>query len=130
MQRLQRIVIFLLLFLCAPALCRADSFDGDWYGSFERSNSLVYVVTHFSVADGKTNATVDLIDLAKFISRRLTGKPLDNLELTPPHGHFELADKAARLSFDGQMAGGVMIGTVAEGSNQFPFRLDRMAKTH
>lgn len=130
MPKLQRAAIFLLLLLCVPALCSPASFDGDWYGGFERPDSRVFVVTHFAVADGKTNATIDLIDMAKFIPLRLKGKPLTNLDLTPPHGHFELADDAARLTFDGQMASGVMIGTVVESGKEFPFRLDLMAKSH
>ena len=82
--------IFLLLFLSAPALCSAASFAGDWYGGFDRPDSHVFIITHFSVANGQTNATIDLIDMAKFIPLRLTAKPLNNLALTPPHAHFEL----------------------------------------
>ena len=129
MVKCQRTRIFLLLFLCVPSIWAAASFDGDWVGGFERPESLVFVHTHFQVAKDGTTGTIDVIDKAKAVNPGLMGKPLDKLELNPSRVHFELANNASQLSFEGQVANGVMIGVVEERGKKFPFRLDLMAKT-
>lgn len=62
------------------------------------------------------------------------GWPLDKLELTASHVHFELVNKAdphslvvvppGPLSFDGQVTNGVMTGVVKDSGMKSPFRLD------
>jgi len=127
MQEYQRATISLLLFLCVPSIWAAASFEGDWVGDFERSESRVFVHTHFGAAKDGTTGTIDVIDLA--INTRLMSKPLDKLELNPARVHFELADKASQLSFEGQVTNGVMTGLVEDRGKKLPFRLDLMAET-
>ena len=128
LQKYQRITIFLLLlFLCVPSIWADASFDGDWVGVFELPESQVFVHTHFQVAKDGTTGTIDVIDMA--MDTRLVGKPLDKLELNPSRVHFELADKASQLSFEGQITNGVMTGVVEDSGKKLPFRLDLMAKT-
>jgi pimeloyl-ACP methyl ester carboxylesterase len=146
MQKHQRTTIFLLLFLCVPSIWAAASFDGDWVGGFERPESRVFVHTHFGAAKDGTTGTIDVIDLAintrpmgKLlvidprvgfpINTWLIGKPLDKLELNPSRVHFELADNANPLSFEGQVTNGVMTGVVEDRGMKLPFRLDLMAET-
>jgi len=129
MVKYQRTTIFLLLFLCVPSIWADASFDGDWVGGFERPESLVFVHTHFQVGKDRTTGTIDLIDKAKVVNPGLMGKQLDKLELNPSRAHFELADKASQLSFEGQVTNGVMTGVVEERGKKFPFRLDLMAET-
>ena len=115
--------IFLLLFLIVPSIWADASVDGDWFGSFERPDSRVFVLTHFVAANG--TGTIDLMDQ----TRVLKGKPLDKLELNPSRVHFELVDKASQLSFEGKVTNAVMTGVVEERGRKFPLRLDWMAKT-
>src|ERR1035438_7643904 len=116
---MQRTTIFFLLFLGVPSIWAASSFDGDWVGGFERPESRVFVHTHFGVTNNETTGTIDVVDLSintrpkdnppdvfshfGYVPNTLViGKPLDKLELTPSHVHFELGDKACPLSFEGR----------------------------
>jgi pimeloyl-ACP methyl ester carboxylesterase len=145
MQKFQRTTIFILLFLCVPPVWAASSFDGDWVGGFERPESQVYVHTHFGTATNGTTGKIDVIDplckgklpqidlqfeleLGYVPNTWIVGRPLDKLELTPPHVRFELADKDTPMSFDGQVTNGVMTGVVKDRGMKLPFRLDLTAK--
>jgi hypothetical protein len=127
MQKFQRATIFLLLFLGAPSIWAASSFDGDWVGGFERPESHVYVHTHFQTTTNGTTGTIDVMDLGEFFTASI-GKPLDKLELTQSHAHFKLADKAYPLSFEGRVTNGAMTGVVEDSGMKLPFRLDLMAR--
>jgi pimeloyl-ACP methyl ester carboxylesterase len=145
MQKFQRTTICFLLFLCLPSIWAAASLDGDWIGGFERPESRVFVHTHFWATNNETTGTIDVVDLS--INTRATGKlpdvysklgyvpntlligkPLNKLELTPSHVHFELADKACPLSFEGRVTNGVMTGMVQDSGTKLPFHLDLMAR--
>ncbi|MGA3283414.1 MAG: alpha/beta fold hydrolase [Verrucomicrobiota bacterium] len=146
MLKYEGVIIFaLLLLFFVPSIWAAASFDGDWVGGFERPESRVFVHTHFGAANDGTTGTIDVIDLAintrpmgkppvidpRFgypINTQLMGKPLDKLELNPSRVHFELADKASQLSFEGQVTNGVMTGLVEDRGKKFPFRLDFVIK--
>jgi pimeloyl-ACP methyl ester carboxylesterase len=106
-----------------PSIWAHASVDGDWFGSFERPDSQVFVLTHFVAANG--TGTIDLMDL----TRVLKGKPLSRLDLNRSRVHFELFDKASQLSFEGKVTDAVMTGVVEERGRKFPLRLDWMAKT-
>jgi pimeloyl-ACP methyl ester carboxylesterase len=146
MLKYEGVIIFtLLLLFFVPLIWAAPSFDGDRVGGFERPESRVFVHTHFGAAKDGTTGTIDVIDMA--MNTRLTGKPpvidprvgypintwligkpLDKLELNPSRVHFELADKAGPLSFEGQVTHGVITGVVEDRGMKLPFRLDLMAK--
>jgi dienelactone hydrolase len=126
MQKHQRATISLLLFLCVPSIWASPSLNGDWIGGFERPESHVFVHAHFWATNNGTTGTIDVIDMA--MDTRLVGRPLDKLKLNPSRVHFELADKASQLSFEGQVTNGVMTGVVEDGGRKLPFRLDSMAK--
>jgi pimeloyl-ACP methyl ester carboxylesterase len=145
LQKHQRTTIFLLLFLGVPSIWAASPLDGDWTGGFERPESRVFVHTHFWATNNETTGTIDVVDLsinARFTGQPpdvfskfgyvpntlLIGKPLDKLELTPSHVHFELADKDSPMSFDGQVTNGVMTGMVQDSGMKLPFHLDCMAR--
>ncbi len=115
--------------------------DGDWIGGFERPKSQVYVHAHFVPATNGTTGTIDVLDplckgklpqfdlqLGYVPNTWLTNRPLDKLELDPPHVHFELADKDSPMSFDGQVMNGVMTGVVEDRGMKLPFRLDLTAR--
>ncbi|MGH7953792.1 MAG: hypothetical protein ACREFE_17985, partial [Limisphaerales bacterium] len=144
-QKYQRTTtIFILLFLCVPLIWAAPSLDGDWIGGFERPESQVFVHAHFGTAKEGTTGTIDVIDMAYNpkatgkplevnpiglpVNTWIMGKPLANVELNPSRVHFELADKASPLSFEGQVTNGVMTGVVEDRGMRLPFRLDLMAK--
>ena len=127
MQKLRRITIFPLLFLGVPSIWAAAPFDGDWIGGFERPNSQVDVQPHFETTTNGTTGTIDVVDLGDS-SKNDIGKPLDQVELTPSHVHFELADKVNNLSFDGQVTNGVITGVVQDSQMKLPFHLDLVAK--
>ncbi len=118
--------VFLLQTLLAPAVRAGGGITGDWFGSFARTNSRVFVIAHFSATKG----TVDIVDEGNPVGGRIVGKPLINLVSDPSRVHFEVAEKAIQLSFDGQATDGVMTGSVKEGATAHPLRLDLMALTH
>jgi uncharacterized protein len=145
MLKFQRTTIFFLFFLCLPSILAASSFEGDWIGGFERPESRVFVHTHFRATNNETTGTIDVVDLS--VDTRATGKlpdvytnfgyvpnalligkPLDKLDLTPSHVHFELADKACPLSFEGRVTNGVMTGMVQDSGMKLPLHLDLMAR--
>jgi pimeloyl-ACP methyl ester carboxylesterase len=128
-----------------PSIWAAASFDGDWVGGFERPESRVFVHIHFWVTNNETTGTIDVVDLSintrpkdnppDVISKfgyvpntLLIDKPLDKLELTPSHVHFELADKAYPLSFEGRVTNGVMTGMVQDSGMKLPFHQDLVAR--
>jgi alpha-beta hydrolase superfamily lysophospholipase len=120
--------MFLALFLFTPPVWAGAPVNGDWVGGFERPENRVSVQTHFGEARNGTNGTIDVIDLATHA--RFIGKPLEKLELSRSHTHFELTISGIRLSFDGIVTNDVMAGVVEENGKRFPFRLDLMAETH
>ncbi|MDE3068378.1 MAG: alpha/beta fold hydrolase [Verrucomicrobiota bacterium] len=144
MQKYQRTTIFLLLFLCVPSIWAASPLDGDWIGGFDRPKSRVFVHVHFGTANDGTTGTIDVIDMAYDpwatdkplevnpiglpVNSWVMGKPLDKLDMSASRIHFELADKARPLSFNGEVTNGVMTGVVEDRGMRLPFRLDLMAK--
>ena len=146
MQKYQLATKLLLLFLGVPSISAASSLDGDWIGGFERPESRVFVHAHFSATNNETAGTIDVVDLSANTRRMdkppgvwisklgyapntfFLGKPLDKLELTPSHLHFELADIDSPLSFEGQVTDGVMTGVVQDRGMKLPFHLDLMAR--
>ena len=127
MQKHQRATIFLLLLLWVFSIWAASPLDGDWFGGFERPESHVLVHTHFSASNDRTTGTIDVHDPGNRFTRSM-GEPLAKLELNPSRVHFELADKADPLSFEGQVTNGVMTGVVEDSGMRLPFRLELMAK--
>jgi hypothetical protein len=125
-QKYQRTTILLLLFLCVPSIWAASPLDGDWIGGFERPESHVYVHTHFRAVNNETTGTVDVIDMGDTFTAAM-GEPLDKVELSPARVHFELADNAGPLSFEGRVTNGVMTDVVDGRGMKLPFRMDLMA---
>jgi pimeloyl-ACP methyl ester carboxylesterase len=145
MQKYRCTTIFFLLFLCVLSIWAASPLDGDWVGGFERPKSEVYVHAHFETATNGTTGTIDVLDpLCKgklpqidqqfalgpgYVPNTwLIGKPLDNLEFTPPHVRFELSDKDSPMSFDGEVTNGVMTGVVKDRGMKLAFRLELPAR--
>jgi uncharacterized protein len=113
------------LVLCVSPIWAASPFDGDWIGGFERPESHVFVHAHFVQSANETTGTIDVVDFGD--RTRAIGKPLEKVTLDPSHAHFELADRAGRLSFEGRVKDRAMNGVVEDKGMKLPFRLDLMA---